>query len=94
MVLKLQSDIEAANAEIKSLKSNLNEANNRIDELQQYTRKNNLRIYGIKENPQENTDAVVISMCSEKIGVNINSSDISISHRLKSTENGVNKDSD
>lgn len=37
-----------------------------IENLQQYSRRNNLRIFGLDENDGENTDAFVLQYCSLK----------------------------
>ena len=52
-----------------------------LDELQQYSRRNNIRVFGIPEKPDEDTDALVCSI-AERIGVRITSHDIDRSHRV------------
>lgn len=53
-----------------------------IDDLEQYTRRNNLRFYGIPEKESENTDDTIRKIVGEKLGVKIDSEDICRSHRL------------
>ena len=50
--------------------------------LEQYTRRNNLRISGIPETQNEDTDVLVTSLAKEKLGVNISPGDIDRSHRI------------
>ena len=54
------------------------------DSLEQYTRRDNLRIFGLEEEEDENEnilEAKVIEVAND-MGVNITQSDISIAHRL------------
>lgn len=54
------------------------------DRLEQYTRRDNLRIFGIEEDPDEDEDvlqAKVIEVAAE-VGVKLEANDISIAHRL------------
>ena len=52
-----------------------------LDDLQQYSRRNNLRIFGIPEKSDEQTDQLVCGV-AEKIGVRITAQDIDRSHRV------------
>ena len=52
-----------------------------IDRLEQYSRRENVRIYGLAETQGECTNTVVIDMARD-IGVTITPADISVSHRL------------
>ena len=54
------------------------------DRLEQYTRRDNLRIFGIEEDPEEDEDvleAKVMEVAAE-VGVKLEANDISITHRL------------
>ncbi|KAK4301134.1 hypothetical protein Pmani_026716 [Petrolisthes manimaculis] len=54
------------------------------DRLEQYMRRDNLRIFGIEEEPDEDEDIIqakVIEVAAD-IGVKIEANDISIAHRL------------
>ncbi|XP_071050802.1 uncharacterized protein [Onthophagus taurus] len=89
VVKQLQNDLNNMGKEVIGLKTQLVVANRKIDELEQYTRKDNLRVYGIKELKGENTNELIMNVCREKMGINIQSSDISTSHRLRAPENGI-----
>ena len=52
-----------------------------IDRLEQYSRRENVRIYGLRETQGENTSLVFIDMAQD-IGVTITPADISVNHRL------------
>lgn len=53
-----------------------------IDGLEQYSRRNNLRFFGIGEHKNEDTDALVLAVISSKLGVNVSVDDIDRSHRV------------
>ena len=63
-----------------------------IDSNEQYSRRDNVRIFGIKETPNEDTTQLAINLANS-IGVNLNRKDISVSHRLgpmrRSSKKGV-----
>lgn len=69
--------------ELASVKSQMNDS---VDKLEQYSRLNNLRIFGIEEKPGENTDQVIVNICKDKLGVDISLKDIDCSHRLPAKE--------
>ena len=52
-----------------------------VDRLAQYSRRENVRLHGVPETANENTDDVVIGIAHD-MGVNISRNDISVSHRL------------
>ena len=60
-----------------------------IDKLEQYGRRNCLLFHGVKEqegaatrSQTENTDAIVVSIMKEKLGLEISEADLDSSHRL------------
>ena len=56
----------------------------KMDDLEQYTRRTNLRIYGIPEagKQPEDTDQLTIDFVKSELGVEISPEDISRSHRV------------
>ena len=77
--------IETKLAELKDL----NEALTcQLDDLEQYTRRTNIRIYGIPESNVENADAhedtdnLATNFIKEELGVDLKPEDISRSHRV------------
>lgn len=70
------------------LETKLEKAYEDIDSLEQYSRRNNLRIYGIPETANENTDNVISAICKDKLGVDVHQGTIDCSHRLGKSENG------
>ena len=68
--------------------ADLEEANDmlreQLDDLEQYTRRTNIRIFGIPESTgthPENTDAKAIDFFANKLGITVSSDHISRSHR-------------
>ena len=55
---------------------------NELEDLKQYSRRNNIRVFGSPESPDENTDVVVMDTVREKLGVELLPSDIDRSHRV------------
>jgi hypothetical protein len=74
----LHIKISAREDEVRLLRESV-EA--RTDELEQYQRRNNVRIFGVLEANDEDTDNIVLSIAS-KIGVNVTRGDIDRSHRV------------
>ncbi|XP_054266933.1 protein unc-13 homolog C-like [Macrosteles quadrilineatus] len=64
----------------------IEEVNNRLvertDDLEQYLRRDNIRIFGVKETKDEITDEIVVKLCREKLGVELSKDAISRSHRV------------
>ncbi|XP_069122472.1 uncharacterized protein [Argopecten irradians] len=67
---------------ITDLKHHVSKLEDRIDDLEQYSRRNCLKFRGIPESKEEDTDQVIIKSCNETLGVMVESSDISRSHRV------------
>ncbi|KAK3922128.1 Protein unc-13-like protein C [Frankliniella fusca] len=77
-IIELQSEVKLKNDEIERLKQ---EMNVKFDEREQYSRRNNLRIFGIPESENENTDQLVVDV-AKKMGVQLSDSTIDRSHRI------------
>ncbi|CAB4042277.1 Hypothetical predicted protein, partial [Paramuricea clavata] len=88
---QLHDEIKSINTELKTglmeLKNEVNMLKNENDNLEQYTKRCNIRIYGIPEAPTESTDDIVISFLQKELGVTISEVDISRSHRVGKKSN-------
>ncbi|XP_034241163.1 uncharacterized protein LOC117645228 [Thrips palmi] len=80
-VQKLREVNAKLNDEIEKLQLAADNATRRFDELEQYGRRNNLRIWGIKESAGEDVDKLVVDM-ARKIGANIDGSCLDRAHRV------------
>ncbi|KAK9753299.1 hypothetical protein QE152_g3460 [Popillia japonica] len=88
IVSKLRQDLNDTKKELNLVRNQLNQACERIEYLEQFSRKDNLRFYGIPHTQSENTDEIIIKLCREKLNIEVVPSDISVSHRLKNTASG------
>lgn len=82
---KLQSLSAALNGvaeECQLNSANLRKTDLRMDALEQYTRRNNLRLVGIPEDPNEKIDEIVIHTLNEKLKLNLTLHDVERSHRV------------
>lgn len=59
----------------------------KIDDLEQYQRRQCLRIFGVEEKQNEDTDQIVMQV-AQKIGVELNIHDIDRSHRVGRSDTG------
>ena len=86
MLPQLEASIAAENdrltKEVGHLRSALQSQAFELDRLAQYSRRENVRLHGVPETADENTNDVVIAIASD-MGVHIDERDICISHRLQ-----------
>lgn len=75
---KANEDLAKENADLKSKLCSLETT---TDHLEQYSRRNSIRISGIKELPSENTDEIVLQIV-KAVGSDIVLGDIDRSHRV------------
>ncbi|KAE8750844.1 hypothetical protein FOCC_FOCC002272 [Frankliniella occidentalis] len=87
-VKELKDEVKELRLEVDNLSYDLRqkdiviaELRARLDESEQYSRRNNLRIFGVKEKSKENTDLLVMDV-AKKIGVDISETQIDRSHRI------------
>ena len=81
----LQFDIDelkASQRTITKLEESKQELKDQIDDLEQYTRRTNIRIYGIPETEEVDTDNLAINFVHNELGIQISANDISRSHRI------------
>lgn len=77
-----KTTMEEVKASTDKLASEMDSTTNKLDELEQYTRKNSLEIHGIPTDGNVESEEVVLKI-ARAIDVEVESSDIEISHRLK-----------
>ena len=53
-------------------------------DAEQYSRRNCLRVFGIPESANENTDTAILELAKEKLGIQLNLCDLDRSHRVGS----------
>ena len=79
---KREQKVKDLEKEVSKLKKELSTVNKTLEEQEQYSRRNCLRIQGIKETEGENTDALVSNIVRDRLKIDISPSDIDRSHRI------------
>ena len=81
--------LSAKDAEIADLKKTIADMNSQLEELEQHGRRDSLRIAGIPESDNDDTDSAILNICSAiEVDPPVQPSDIAVSHRLGKKETG------
>ena len=78
----LKTSIENLTEQLKRSDKRCVELELKNDDLEQYTRRQNLRISGITENKDENTDSLVVDFVKNTMKIDLDIRDIDRSHRV------------
>ena len=88
-ILSLEIEEDAKVAKIKKLEKSLEKQResitilqNKSNEAEQYSRRSCLRVFGVPESREENTDEIMLQLAKEKLGINLRIEDIERSHRI------------
>ena len=80
---KLKNNLSLKDKAIAGLEDDNYRLSQEVDDLEQYTRRTNVRIYGVAEQPEENTDNLAVDFFKSELNVDVASNDIlSRSHRV------------
>ncbi|KAI4454313.1 l1 transposable element-related [Holotrichia oblita] len=79
----LEKMLNAVHDALSSRDQKIKELEDRIELQEQYSRSNNLRIFGVPESQAEKVEDVIVKICSDKLNLNISTADIDCCHRLK-----------
>ena len=79
---KLENNLALKDKAIAGLEDDNYRLSQEVDDLEQYTRRTNVRIYGVAEQPEENTDNLAVDFFKSELNVDVASNDISRSHRV------------
>ncbi|KAK9707669.1 hypothetical protein QE152_g27713 [Popillia japonica] len=71
-VVQLEAELIATRSEVRKS----------VDDLEQYSRRNNLRIFGVPEEANEDTKVLVSNFCKEKLKLNVGPELMDACHRL------------
>ena len=78
---KLKNKLALKDKAIAGLEDDNYRPSQEVDDLEQYTRRTNVRIYGVAEQPEENTDNnLTVDFFKSELNVDVASNDISRSH--------------
>ena len=90
----IQCKLDTSQKTVKELESQLQSSTNNIRKLffdvnkqEQYSRRNCVRVHGLKESADENTDSLVCQMAKEKLGFDLQPHHIDRSHRIGKQRN-------
>lgn len=79
---KIKNNLALKDKAIAGLEEDNYRLSQEVDDLEQYTRRTNVRIFGVAEQPEENTDNLAIDFFKSELNVDVASNDISRSHRV------------
>lgn len=78
----IKSHVNRLEVEIKRKDERLISLDNKIENLEQYSRRNNLRVFGLAEDKPEDASRAVINLFKTKMKLEIKPSDIDRVHRI------------
>ena len=81
-IKKHDDDLEAIRQKMTTMKKDIEKLSDDKDDAEQYSRRNCLRIYGLGEKANENTDKLVLDLFNDKLGLNVPADAIDRSHRI------------
>ena len=81
------AEAKTVSNDVEILKVRVEEQKAASEKLEQYTRKENVKIFGLNESENENLEEKVVIL-SKEAGVDITSNDISVCHRLPGNGSG------
>ncbi|GFS27283.1 hypothetical protein ElyMa_005253800 [Elysia marginata] len=94
-VKNLKSERQILVEEVEQLKINFDFLKEHNNTLEQYTRTNNIRIFGVKDTfkheSAEETEQIVIKLIKKHLNINIEEKDIDSVHRLGIFKNGSDR---
>lgn len=85
-LMDVSKEVEKLRGEVNSLRAAVTDLDHKLmartDELEQYTRRNNVRIFGVAERTGEDTDLIVRELCRDKLGVELREEALCRTHRV------------
>ena len=95
-ILELETSLAARKTEIKRLNdlvdaqaTSINNLELTMNEADQYSRRNCLKFYGVKESDSENTDELICQLATNRLGIPLIIADLDRTHRVASRKNGT-----
>ena len=92
---KVKDENASLRDELLQEKFNTKNLSIHVNNLEQYSRKNNIRIFGVKDNNRSEdarkTEELVIDICRNKLGLDILPGDIQAAHRIGKFVNGADR---
>ena len=75
-------ELDKYRTRIEQLKNDKQKLTNSINNMEQYTRRNSIRVFGVKEEEGESTNEITKDLCRKHLGITLSDSDIDRSHRV------------
>ena len=82
LTLTFRATIDGLEARIRKLEQRHQENADLAEVQEQYSRRNCLFFFGVPEHPGEDTNHIISDICTNKLKVKVNPSDLDRSHRL------------
>lgn len=82
---EVENRLKTFNIAITENKSSIIKIDHRVDSLEQYTKRCNLRIYGLKRQNSENTNQIISNFICDKLKINITEIDLEHSYRINNS---------
>jgi len=79
---ELSEQLSRTHRQIRDMSDKMATLTNNVNNLEQYTRKSNIRIFGVKEEEHENCSEKVVAILREKLNVDLQTDDIDATHRI------------
>ena len=76
------SDITRLSAVVEKQSITINNLRLSNADLEQYSRRNCLQFFGVREEDNESTDDLICNIANDRLGLNISKQDIDRSHRI------------
>ena len=73
----------------EDVKKCLQSVSEQCDDQEQYSRRSCLRLFGLPEVDNENTDELVVNLCRDQLKINVGIEDIDRSHRVGKNRQSV-----
>ena len=82
IIKPLNKEIVSLQSEVKMLKSKLSEASAKANDNEQYSRRNNIRIFGLPETEGEDCYDLVLKLCQNDLEINVARDELDRAHRV------------
>lgn len=82
IIKPINEEIASLQCQVKMLKSKLTEVTTKANDNEQYSRRNNIRIFGLAETEGEDCYDVVLKLCQNDLDINVTRDELDRAHRV------------
>lgn len=83
---QVENTVKVCTDKVEQLDKKIMDLSKQIDDQEQFSRRNNLRIYGLVEDRNENVPEKLTHFFKNKLDINVNTKDMDFCYRLKRKE--------